>query len=114
MKRERLNTAEVEMNNGALDINIFNMIKNRQEAAAFVNEKWGTNIEVDLNWAVFNEENGNATEANDEPNEEELAAGEGTTEGADDDLQVEGVSEDKVEAEPEDKPEDKNDKEDED
>lgn len=114
MKRERLNTAEVEMNNGALDINIFNMIKNRQEAAAFVNEKWGTEIEVELNWAVFNEENGNATEANDEPSQEELAAGEGTTEGADDDLQVEGVSEDKVETEdkPEDKPE--NDKEDED
>ena len=29
MKRERLNTAEVEMNNGALDVNIWNMLKNR-------------------------------------------------------------------------------------
>lgn len=60
MKRERLNTAEVEMNNGALDINIWNMLKNRQEAAALINEKFGTEISVDLNFAVFNEDNGNA------------------------------------------------------
>ena len=102
MKRERLNTAEVEMNNGALDINIFSMLKNRQEAVALINEKFGTEIEVELNWAVFNEENGNATEeGNDEPTEEELAVGEGLTEGEDDELQVEGVSEDTVESEPE-------------
>lgn len=60
MKRERLNTAEVEMNNGALDINVFNMLKNRQEAITLVNQKFGTDISVELNWAVFNEENGNA------------------------------------------------------
>ncbi len=60
MKRERLNTAEVEMNNGALDINIWNMLKNRQEAVALINEKFGTDISVELNFAVFNEENGNA------------------------------------------------------
>ena len=101
MKRERLNTAEVEMNNGALDINIFNMIKNRQEGAALVNEKWGTNIEVELNWAVFNEENGNANAEgdSDEPTEEEEAVGAGVSEGEDDDLQVEGIKEDTVEEE---------------
>lgn len=99
MKRERLNTAEVEMNNGALDINVFNMIKNRQEGAALVNEKWGTNIEVELNWAVFNEENGNANSEGDEPTEEEEAVGAGVSEGEDDDLQVEGVQEDTVEEE---------------
>lgn len=60
MKRERLNTAEVEMNNGALDINIWNMLKNRQEAVALINEKFGTDISVELNFAVFNEESGNA------------------------------------------------------
>lgn len=99
MKRERLNTAEVEMNNGALDINVFNMIKNRQEAAALVNEKWGTNIEVELNWAVFNEKNGNADSEGyqEEPTEEEEAAGAGVSEGEDDDLQIEGVQEDTVE-----------------
>jgi hypothetical protein len=98
MKRERLNTAEVEMNNGALDINIFSMLKNRQEAVALVNEKWGTNIEVELNFAVFNEDNGNANEeAGEEPTEEEAAAGAEVSEANDDDLQVEGIHEDKVE-----------------
>ena len=108
MKRERLNTAEVEMNNGALDINIFNMLKNRQSAAALINEKFGTEIEVELNWAVFNEENGNADaqveneEESDEPTPEEEAAGAATTEAEDDDLQTEGIKEDEIEtAEPE-------------
>lgn len=100
MKRERLNTAEVEMNNGALDINIFSMLKNRQEAVALINEKYGTNIEVELNWAIFNEENGNANaEEDNEPTEEEEAAGAGVSEGEDDDLQVEGIKEDTVEEE---------------
>lgn len=99
MKRERLNTAEVEMNNGALDINIFSMLKNRQEAVALINEKFGTEIEVELNWAVFNEENGNANAEGDEPTEEEEAAGAGVSEGEDDDLQVEGIKEDKIEEE---------------
>lgn len=99
MKRERLNTAEVEMNNGALDINIFNMLKNRQEAVALVNEKWGTEIEVDLNWAVFNEESGNATNEGkgEEPTPEEEAVGAGVAEANDDDLQIEGIKEDTIE-----------------
>lgn len=107
MKRERLNTAEVEMNNGALDINIFNMLKNRQEAVALINEKFGTEISVDLNFAVFNEANGNAGAADEEqdnetangeePTNEEEAAGAGVAEADDDDLQVEGVAEDNVE-----------------
>ena len=107
MKRERLNTAEVEMNNGALDINIFNMLKNRQEAVALINEKFGTEISVDLNFAVFNEANGNAgadseeqdneTANGEEPTAEEEAAGAGVAEANDDDLQVEGVAEDNVE-----------------
>ena len=106
MKRERLNTAEVEMNNGALDINIFSMLKNRQEAVALVNEKWGTEIEVELNFAVFNEESGNASEeAGAEPTEEEAAAGAEVSEANDDDLQVEGISEDNVEQEVEDRSE---------
>lgn len=99
MKRERLNTAEVEMNNGALDVNIFSMLKNRQEAVALINEKYGTEIEVELNWAIFNEENGNANAEGDEPTEEEEAVGAGVSEGEDDDLQVEGIQEDKVEEE---------------
>ena len=104
MKRERLNTAEVEMNNGALDINIFNMLKNRQEAVALINEKFGTDIKVDLNFSVFNEENGNANSGenlsdSNEPSSEENEAGAGITEGSDDDLQVDGVSEDQINVE---------------
>lgn len=105
MKRERLNTAEVEMNNGALDINIFSMLKNRQAAVALINEKFGTEIEVELNWAIFNEQNGNAdaeTEAeSDEPTPEEEETGAATTEAEDDDFQTEGIKEDEVETEPE-------------
>ena len=119
MKRERLNTAEVEMNNGALDINIFNMLKNRQEAVALINEKFGTDISVDLNFAVFNEANGNASAGEDnenqdnevangeEPTSEEAAAGAGLAEANDDDLQVEGVAEDNVEEAIEEEQEDK-------
>ena len=121
MKRERLNTAEVEMNNGALDVNIFSMLKNRQEAVALINEKFGTNISVDLNFAIFNEANGNADaqeESGDEnqdnevadgeePTNEETAAGAGLAEADDDDLQVEGVSEDNVEEAIEDQQEEK-------
>lgn len=106
-KRERLNTAEVEMNEGCLDINIFSMLRCRQEAVERINAKFGTNIEVELNWAVFNEANGaNPEEDNeassDEPTEEEKEMGAGITESSDDDYQVDGVSEDKVE-EPEEK-----------
>lgn len=86
MKRERLNTAEVEMNNGALDINIFNMLKNRQEAVARINEKYGTNIQVELNWAVFNEESGNAGN----PDEPERIAQDDT------EAQVDGIQEDTI------------------
>jgi hypothetical protein len=37
MKRERINTAESEMNGGPLDINIWNMKKNREEAVEQIN-----------------------------------------------------------------------------
>lgn len=85
MKRERLNTAEVEMNNGALDINIFNMLKNRQEAVRLINEKYGTNIQVELNWAVFNENSGNA-----DVGEPERIAQD------DNEAQVDGIQEDTI------------------
>lgn len=99
MKRERLNTAEVEMNNGALDINIYNMLKNRQEAVALINEKFGTNISVDLNFDVFNEENGNAG-ANENVNEPEQIAQD------DAEAQIDGVQEDDIEVKVEETPDD--------
>ena len=92
MKRERLNTAEVEMNNGALDVNIWNMLKNRQEAVALINQKYGTDISVDLNFAVFNEDSGNA----EGPVEEEVIEEEEVNDitQQDEEFQVDGVVED--------------------
>lgn len=93
MKRERLNTAEVEMNNGALDVNIWNMLKNRQEAVELINQKFGTDISVELNFAVFSEDSGNATGEQEEVVEEvdEVPM---EVDQADEELQVDGVSED--------------------
>ena len=60
-KRERLNTAEVEMNQGALDINIWNMLNSRKKALEKINKLFGTNISVELNEEVFWAGSGNAT-----------------------------------------------------
>ena len=56
MKRERVNTAETELMTGSLDINIWNMLQNRKDAIEKVNELFGTNITVDLNEEVFNDD----------------------------------------------------------
>lgn len=61
MKRERINTAESEMNTGCLDINIWNMKKNLEEGVERVNELFGTSIEVELNEEIFFSGSGNAT-----------------------------------------------------
>ena len=93
MKRERLNTAEVEMNNGALDNNIFNMLKNRQQAVERINEKFGLDITVELNFAVFNEENGNADAETEEQEETPMEIDQ-----SDDELQIDGVEEDSTDS----------------
>ena len=51
MKRERLNTAEVEMNNGSLLPLIDDMLHCRQLAITKVNRMFGTTITVDFNSA---------------------------------------------------------------
>lgn len=61
MKRERINTAESEMNSGCLDINIENMLKNREEAVERINELFGTSISVKINPEIYYEGSGNAT-----------------------------------------------------
>ena len=97
MKRERLNTAEVEMNNGALDINIWNMLKNRQSAVELINEKFGTEITVNLNYSVFNESNGNANENEEESEgvqDEEVPI---EVAQSDPEAQIDGVQEDEAE-----------------
>lgn len=73
MKRERLNTAEVELNNGALDINVWNMLENRRNAIKKVNELFGTNIEVELNPEIFYDGSGNASLGTEQEPEETVA-----------------------------------------
>ena len=60
MKRERLNTAEVEMNTGSLDINIQSMIGQLKKDIEKVNQLLSTSISVELNEEVFYQGSGNA------------------------------------------------------
>jgi len=60
-KRERVNTAEVGMMRGCLDISIWNMKKNLEDGLERVNELFGTSIGVEINDEVFYEGSGNAT-----------------------------------------------------
>jgi hypothetical protein len=57
MKRESINSGESQLNNDALLPLVDNMLKCRQEGFDRVNEKYGTNIKVELNssWQ-YNEE----------------------------------------------------------
>lgn len=63
MKRERVNTAETELMEDSLDVNIFNMLKNREEAVKQINELFGTSISVKFNDKIYEDEA--------EPDEEE-------------------------------------------
>lgn len=71
MKRERLNTAEVNINDSALFVNVVNMLNNRQQAIDKINTMFGTNISVEISpeWKdlVTTEEE----TAEEEPTEEE-------------------------------------------
>lgn len=58
MKRERINTAETELMTGSLDVNVWNMLKNRVKAVEQINELFGTNISVRFNENVYTEEEG--------------------------------------------------------
>lgn len=66
MKRERINTAESEMNSGCLDINVWNMLENRKKAVEKINELFGTSISVELNPEIFYDGSGNASLGEDE------------------------------------------------
>lgn len=64
MKRERLNTAEVNINDSALFVNVVNMLNNRQRALEKINKMFATTITVEISeeWKDLVEE---------EPTEEE-------------------------------------------
>lgn len=60
LKRERLNTAEVELNDEPLLINIADMLECRQTAADEVNKMFGTQITVELSEEWKRDEKGGA------------------------------------------------------
>jgi len=55
---------------GCLDVNIENMLKNREEAVERINELFGTSISVEINPELFYEGSGNATLGEETPEEE--------------------------------------------
>lgn len=61
LKRERLNTSEVQMNVDALNPYVDNMLQERKKAVEKINAMYGTAISVDLasSWAIRKEENKN-------------------------------------------------------
>lgn len=68
LKRERLNTSEVQMNVDALNPYVDNMLQERKKAVAKINEMFGTDISVELgsSWAIRKEET--KTEKNENEN----------------------------------------------
>lgn len=72
LKRERINTAETELMTGSYDINIFNMLKNREEAVKQINTLFGTSISVKLNDRIYYEGSVNATLGENVEEEEEI------------------------------------------
>lgn len=58
LKRERLNTSEVQMNVDSLNPYVDNMLQERKKAVAKINEMFGTSISVELgsSWAIRKEE----------------------------------------------------------
>lgn len=68
LKRERLNTSEVQMNVDALNPYVDNMLQERKKAVEKINAMFGTAISVELasSWAIRKEENKTETETDKE------------------------------------------------
>lgn len=68
LKRERLNTSEVQMNVDALNPYVDNMLQERKKAVEKINAMFGTEISVELasSWAIRKEENKTETETENE------------------------------------------------
>lgn len=59
-KRERVNTAEIGLMKGCLDVSLSGMLRNLKDAVEKINELFGTSISVDVNEEVYYEGSGNA------------------------------------------------------
>lgn len=87
LKRERINTAETELMTGSYDINIFNMLKNREEAVEQINSLFGTSISVKLNDRIYYEGSVNATLGENVEEEEEIKTEEENVEETEENVQ---------------------------
>lgn len=110
LKRERLNTSEVQMNVDALNPYVDNMLQERKKAVEKINAMFGTEISVELasSWAIRKEENKTETEEENEDNKNNTS-----TLGEDDSEQEteEEVSETETETETDNEKETETDKE---
>ena len=79
MKRERLNTAEVNINDSALFVNVVNMLNNRQQAVDKINAMFGVDISVKIS-----EEWKDLVKTEEEPTEENPTEEEGNDNAKDD------------------------------
>lgn len=81
LKRERLNTSEVQMNVDALNPYVDNMLQERKKAVDKINEMFGTEINVELgsSWAIRKEETETENENADTENNNDNS-GENSTE----------------------------------
>lgn len=53
LKREQLNSDEIDVNQEVLRLNIEDMLKNREDGVSKINEKYGLNITVSLNEKLY-------------------------------------------------------------
>ena len=95
MKRERVNTAETELMQGGLDVNVYNMEKNLQAAIEKVNQLFGTSISVRFNEDLLPEEapteeeiDSNGEEAINDESTEEPTTEETTSEEKEETIEV--------------------------
>lgn len=82
LKRERLNTSEVQMNVDALNPYVDNMLQERKKAVAKINEMFGTEISVELgsSWAIRKDETENKNEENEDSKNNSDSIGENANE----------------------------------
>ena len=78
LKRERLNTSEVQMNVDALNPYVDNMLQERKKAVEKINAMFGTEISVELgsSWAIRKEENKTEKEENEDNKNNNSVTGE--------------------------------------
>lgn len=108
LKRERLNTSEVQMNVDALNPYVDNMLQERKKAVEKINAMFGTAISVELasSWAIRKEETKTDNENEDNKNNTDTLGENGTEQETETETEV---TETETETETEEEKEEEND-----